>query len=116
ARNNLGLGTAATLNIGTSSGNIPVLGSGGVLPTSVIPAVAIVEVFVVASQSAQLALIAEEGDVAVRTDLNKSYIHNGGSAGTMADWQELLTPTDAVTSVNGQTGVVVLTKSDIGLG
>lgn len=34
----------------------------------------------------------------------------------MADYTELATPTDAVTSVNGQTGVVVIGKSDVGLG
>jgi hypothetical protein len=33
----------------------------------------------------------------------------------MADWSELLTPTDAVLSVNGQTGAIILTKSDVGL-
>jgi len=89
--------------------------SGGKIPTSQLPALALTDVSVVASQAAQLALTAEEGDVAVRTDLNKSYIHNGGTAGTMADWNELLTPTNAVLSVNGQTGAVILTKSDVGL-
>ena len=88
----------------------------GKVPSDQLPAIAITEVFVVASQVAQLALTAQEGDVAVRTDISKSYIHNGGTAGTMADWTELLTPTDAVTSVNGQTGAVVLGKADVGLG
>lgn len=108
ARTNLGLGTAAVLNTGTSSGNIPVLDGSGKLNTSVLPALALTDVFVVASEVAQLALTAEEGDVAIRSDLNKSYIHNGGTAGTMADWNELLTPTDAVLSVDGRTGVVTL--------
>lgn len=88
----------------------------GKVPTSQLPAIALTEVFVVASEVAQLALIAQEGDVAVRTDLSKTYIHNGGTAGTMADWTELATPTDAVTSVNGQTGAVTLDKGDVGLG
>lgn len=90
------------------------LGADSKVPTSQLPALAITETFVVASQAAQLALSAEEGDVAVRTDENKSYIHNGGSAGTMSDWQELLTPTDTVLSVNGYTGAVTLTSSDVG--
>lgn len=87
--------------------------SGGKVPSSQLPAIAVTDVFTVASQVAQLALTAEEGDVAIRTDLNKSYVHNGGSAGTMADWSELLTPTDAVLSVNGETGAVTLTTDDI---
>ncbi|HPO06199.1 MAG TPA: hypothetical protein PLQ36_03750, partial [Candidatus Gracilibacteria bacterium] len=84
------LGTAAFADTGTSSGNVPVLDSTGKLNTSVLPAIAITEVYVVASEEAQLALEADEGDVAIRTDENKSYIHNGGTAGTMADWSLLL--------------------------
>lgn len=85
----------------------------GKVPAGQIPAIAISNVFPVASQAAQLALTAEVGDVAVRSDLNKSYIHNGGTAGTMADWTELLTPTDVVLSVAGRVGAVVLAIGDI---
>ena len=56
-----------------------------------------------------LALTTQEGDAVVRSDENKSYIKNSGSAGTMADFTLLSTPTDAVLSVNGSTGAVVLT-------
>lgn len=104
-----------TLQKGAANGIAPLDGSSKI-PTSYLPALALTDVFVVGSQAAQLALTAEEGDVAVRTDQNKSYIHNGGSAGTMADWQELLTPTDSVLSVNGFTGAVTLTTSDIAEG
>lgn len=89
------------------------LDSGGKVPTSQLPAIVLTDVFVVVSEAAQLALTAEEGDVAVRTDENISYIHNGGTAGTMGDWQELLTPTDTVISVNGQTGAVTLTTTHV---
>lgn len=101
-----------TANKGVSGGYAS-LDGGGKIPTSQLPALALTDVFSVASQVAQLALTAEEGDVAIRTDLNKSYIHNGGVAGTMADWSELLTPTDTVVSVNGETGAVTLTTDDI---
>jgi hypothetical protein len=94
---------------------VATLGSDAKIPTSQLPALALTDVFVVASQAAHLSVVAQEGDVVVRTDLNKSFIHNGGTAGTMADWQELLTPTDQVLSVNGQTGAVNLTKADVGL-
>lgn len=92
------------------------LDSGGKVPTSQLPALALTDVSVVASQAAQLALTAQEGDVAIRSDLNKSYIHNGGVAGTMADWSEMLTPTDTVLSVNGATGAVTLNQDNIGDG
>jgi hypothetical protein len=87
---------------------VATLDSSGKIPTSQLPGLALTDVFTVASEVAQLALTAQEGDIAIRTDLNKTYAHNGGSAGTMADWSELLTPTDSVTSVDGRTGVVTL--------
>lgn len=86
---------------------------GGKVPTAQLPALALTDVNVVASEAAQLALVVEEGDVAIRTDINKSFIHNGGTAGTMADWSELLSP-GTVTSVNGQTGTVSLSAADVG--
>lgn len=107
-----GLGTAATKNIGTASGNIPVLDSNGKLNTSVLPALAITEVFTVASQSAMTGLTAQVGDVAVRTDVNKTFILSKEPASTIANWIELLFPI-SVSSVNGKTGAVVLTGDDI---
>lgn len=111
-----GLGTAASKDTGTTSGTIPILGANGKLNTSVLPAIAISDTFVVATQEAMLALTAEVGDIAIRTDLSKSFILKADGASVLANWQELLTPTDAVTSVAGKTGVVTLVKSDVGLG
>lgn len=111
-----GLGTAASKNTGTTSGTIPILGAGGKLNTSVLPALAISDTFVVNSQEAMLALTAQVGDIAIRTDLSKSFILKEDGASVLANWQELLTPTDAVTSVAGKTGVVTLVKADVGLG
>ncbi|MGL5904759.1 MAG: hypothetical protein ACRCZO_18895 [Cetobacterium sp.] len=55
-----------------------------------------------------LALTAQTGDVAIRTDLKKSFILKVDGASTLANWQELLTPDDRVQSVNGMTGTVVI--------
>jgi len=111
----LGLGTAATKNTGTGNGNIPILDSSGKLADSVIPKVALTNTFVVASQTAMLALTtAQEGDVAVRTDINKTFILKTTGYATLANWQELLTPTDTVTSVNGSTGAVTITLASLG--
>lgn len=109
-------GTAASKNTGTASGNVPVLDANGKLDTIILPALAITDTFVVASQTAMLALTAEVGDIAVRTDLNKSFILKTAGASTLANWQEVLSPTAAVSSVAGKTGAVTLTSSDVGLG
>lgn len=95
---------------------VATLDASGKLTSSQIPAIAITSTFVVATELAQLALTVEEGDVAVRSDLNKSYIALNADNVDMGDWQELLTPTDSVASVNGATGVVVLDTGDIAEG
>lgn len=109
-------GTAAAKDFGTAEGNVPVLGAGGKLSEAVIPAIAITDTFVVDSQAAMLALEAQQGDVAVRTDVNKTFILKVAPATTLANWVELETPTDAVTSVNGLTGAVTLTTSEVAEG
>jgi hypothetical protein len=103
---------AVTLNyITTQKGavnGIASLDGTGLIPTNQLPALAITETFVVVSQAAMLALTAQTGDVAVRTDVNKSFILTASPATTLGNWQELLTPTDSVLSVDGQTGAVSL--------
>ena len=59
-----------------------------------------------ANESAMLGLTTQEGDVVVRTDENKSYVKNAGTAGSMSDFTLLRTPTDAVLSINGNTGAI----------
>lgn len=109
ARTSLGLAAVATSG---SASDITT----GTLPSSVLPALAINEVFVVASQAAMLALAAQRGDIAKRTDLNgQSFVLSADAPGTLANWIALDTTND-VSSVNGQTGVVVLAKGDVGLG
>jgi len=77
-----------------------------------LPAIAITDVNVCGSQVCQLALTAEEGDICVRTDEDKSYIHNGGIVGDMTDWTLLLS-TGLVTSIQSQIGDVTLDHSDL---
>lgn len=107
-----GLGTAASKNTGTASGNIPVLDANGKLNTSVLPALAITEVNTVSSQSAMTSLAAQQGDVAIRTDVNKTFILSKEPASNVANWVELQFPV-SVTSVNGKTGIITLTGADI---
>lgn len=100
----------ATTARGAANG-VAALDSNSKVPAAQLPAIAITETYVVLDETEQLALDAQEGDVAIRVDQSKSYIHNGGTAGTMSDWTELKSPTGAVSSVNGQTGVVTLTTT-----
>ena len=87
--------------------------SQGTIHITNLPATALTSVQIAASQAAQLALTTQEGDVVVRSDENKTYMHNGGTAGTMADFTLLATPTDSVTSVNGATGAVTFGHDDL---
>lgn len=96
-----------TTQKGAANGLAELDGS-GLVPTHHLPALAITTTQVVASQAAMLALTAQIGDVAVRTDVNKSFILTATPASTLGNWQELLTPTDAVLSVDGSTGAVSL--------
>jgi len=89
----------AALSAGTG---VAISGAGAISVT----AVALTTVQTASSQSAHLALTAQEGDIVVRSDENKTYCHNGGSAGTMSDYTLLATPTDTVLSVAGNTGAV----------
>jgi hypothetical protein len=94
--------------LGVANGIAPLDGTGKV-PIDHIPASAIAEVFVVNSQANMLAISgAGVGDIAVRTDVNKSFILQATPGSTLGNWVELLTPTDSVLSVDGLTGAVSL--------
>lgn len=86
----------------------------GTLPTSVLPPLAINDVTTVANQAAMLALTAQRGDMAIRSDNGLTYVLSTDSPGTLADWKQVLAA-GVVQSVNGQTGIVVVTKADVGL-
>lgn len=93
---------------------IATLDGGGKIPASQLPAIAVTDTFVVASQAAMLALTAQVGDVAVRTDLQKSFILKAEPASTLANWQELLAPAGGggtVTSVAVSGGTTGLTAT-----
>lgn len=111
-----GLGLKLDASEKGAANGVAELGADGKVPSSQLSAIAITDTFVVASEAAMLALSAEKGDVAVRTDLNKSFILSGSDPTVLADWQELLSPTDAVQSVNGQTGTVSLDSDDVAEG
>lgn len=87
--------------------------STGTIPTSVLPPIAITTTQTAVSEVVMLSLTTQEGDVVVRTDESRSYIRNAGVSGTMADFNELATPTDSVLSVNGETGAVTINQDEV---
>lgn len=70
-------GANITLNVNEANDTIEIVASG------------FGNVYEAASESAQLALTTSQGDIVIRTDESKTYIDNGGTAGTMADYTEL---------------------------
>lgn len=91
---------------------------GGLIPTAQIPAIALGTRVAVANQAAMLALTTAQvqpGDVAVRADGAGTFMLIATDPSQLANWGLLSSPTDVVTSVNGQTGTVVLGKTDVGL-
>lgn len=107
AKTSLGLAAIA------SSGSASDLTT-GTIPTSVLPPLAINEVFEAANQAAMLALSAQRGDVAIRSDQGRSYILAADDASVLANWKQITAAGD-VTSVAGKTGAVSLVKGDVGL-
>lgn len=88
----------------------------GTLPSNVLPPIAITTVTTANSEIAMLALTLEEGDIVVRTDINRTFIHNNGTTGTISDFVELQSPGNTVLSVNAKTGSIILNQDDIGDG
>ena len=95
---------------------VATLNSSGIIPSSQLPPVTVSSTTVVGSDAAMTALSnATVGSIAVRTDVSKNYVLSALPASTLANWIELLTPAAPVQTVNGYTGSVNLSKSDLGL-
>ena len=102
-----------TANKGAANGYAS-LGSDSKIPSAQIPDIAISEYLgTAADQTAMLLLSGEKGDWCVRTDTGTNFIITGNDPSVIGGWTELSYPTAPVTSVNGDTGVVVLDAQDI---
>ena len=65
------------------------LDANGKLPTAQLPNLAIKDTFTVATQAAMLALTAEKGDMAIRTDNSRTYVLADSPASTLTNWKEI---------------------------
>lgn len=109
--------TAFNQSIGDAIVDKADLGSNGQILTSQIPALAITSRSTVANRAALLALDAQEGDVGIiaKGDPDAgSYMLGPGDPSSFASWALLVSPEDAVQSVNGQVGPVNLGAGDVG--
>lgn len=82
----LGLSAFTGLSVGTGANNIPQLNGSGQLPDSVIPAIAINSISVVADQAARLALSVQPGDAAKQVDNGLTYWLQALPASTDGNW------------------------------
>lgn len=90
---------------------------GGLIQTSNIPAIAITEYLgTSANQAAMLAKTGQLGDWTIRTDTGTTWLITGTDPTQLTNWTAIPLPNIPVQSVNGQTGVIVLGKADVGLG
>jgi hypothetical protein len=88
---------------------------GGLVPTSQIPSVAIVEYLgQAANQAAMLALRGQGGDWCIRTDSSTEWVIVANNGATLSDWIQLPNGISLVSSINGQTGAVTLGTGDLG--
>ena len=78
------------------------LGADGKIPDEQMPDLSIVDTFVVPNQATMLALMAQKGDFAVRTDINQLFVLKRSPASNLDNWHNF--------------GIIVLNKSSIGLG
>lgn len=101
-----------TSTLGAPNG-VATLDADGQVKLEQLPVTVITEVFVVDSQADMLALEAQIGDVAIRTDLYKSFILKGSDPSDINDWSELLTPPNEVLSVNNKVGHVKINPDDL---
>lgn len=102
---------------GQANGYVP-LDSGGKIPNSYLNNLSTIEVFTTNSQANMLLLSnVSVGDQCIRTDLatNNLFILTQTPSTEITNWKQINTSA-SVLSVNGQTGVVNVSKADVGLG
>jgi len=106
-----------TLQKGAANG-LATLGADQKIPAEQLPPIAITDTFVVNSQAAMLALAAQVGDIAIRTDVSQSFILQTADPTILSHWVELLNPGDtAIQIINGKSGsIVTLSTTDISEG
>lgn len=107
-------GTAASLDVGLSPGNVPQIGGGGTLDTSILPPLTIANFLGdVADQTAMLALPADASmDGCWREDTSSFWFYLSGDPTNVANWRDSGLAAGVVTW-NGLSGTVSVTTDDL---
>lgn len=88
----------------------------GVIPSSQIPSISVIDFLGdKASEAEMLATTGQKGDWVIRTDAGQAFIITDTDPSILDSWTAMPVGSSAVQSVNGQTGIIVLGKADIGL-
>lgn len=88
-------------DIGTPSGAAS-LDNAGKVPVEQLPAIAINDTFVVNSENEMTELVVETGDIAIRLDINKSFVLRDTPATNVNNWIELVsTASPTINNVDG---------------
>lgn len=73
-----------------SANGLAFLGPDGKIPASLLPDAALISTSIVSSEADMLALSVQPGDIAVRSDVNKTFVLSAYPASDIANWREIL--------------------------
>lgn len=108
------LWTAASKDVGTNAGNVPILDANWKLDSSIVPSTWVMTSYTVTNKSDLTTLSsATKWDIGIVTSENKTYILSNNPYSDINNWTELLFPTGSVSSVNWFTWAVNLTTGYI---
>lgn len=101
-----------------AAGGVATLDNAAKVPAAQLPEISLIDTHVVADQAAMLALTAQRGDLAVRTDVARTFILRGNNPAVLGDWQELPIPAAqcyvSPTQPAGATGLYLWVQTGLG--
>lgn len=86
-----------------AAGGVATLDANAKLAPAQLPAIAVTETFTVNSEAAMLALTAQMGDLAIREDINQTFVLQGQNPTVLDNWAPILVP--SVQTLAGLTDV-----------
>ena len=108
------LGSSATRDVWINCWNVVVVQNNWKISSDILPAQDVVDVCVFCSEADMLAWCdANRWDMAIRTDIARTYVMSGSCPSCIDSWTILPVPTSPVTSVNWCIGDVCLTTDNI---
>jgi hypothetical protein len=114
---NSSTGSAASLDVGLSAGNVVQLNNDGKIPNEVVPHLAITDTFIVNTSGDLVSLnAAQKGDIAIATGSNRNYILKESDYSDIAHWAQFAASLGNITGINNLApvnGIITLTTDDI---